>query len=121
MIDEHIKLNAMVGNITLQGKGLECKGFDAVQLWAGTTTVSTLTSDGNTMEIQSPLTTISNNLNVGGTLSISGKVQGYIASRLPIFFTTNRTITINSINFAAYDVNLNHKNFNTRWTQSKTI
>ena len=40
-------------------------------------------------------------------MSVSGKVQGYIASRLPIFFTTNRTVVINSINFSAYDINLN--------------
>ena len=59
------------------------------------------------MILTTPLATISNNLNVGDILSVSGKVQGYIASRLPIFFTTNRTVVINSINFSAYDINLN--------------
>jgi hypothetical protein len=107
IIDNNIKLNSMVGFTRITSKSLDFTGNDGFQLWAGTTTASTLSSDGNTMLLNSPLTTVSNNLNVGGVLSVSGKVQGYIASRLPIYFTTNRTVTINSINFSAYDINLN--------------
>ena len=97
----------MVGFTRVTGKQLECTGYDALQLRAGTSTISTLTTDGNTMILTTPLATISNDLNVGGILSVSGKVQGYIASRLPMFFTTNRTVVIIGINFSAYDINLN--------------
>jgi hypothetical protein len=55
---------------------------------------------------------VANNSTIGGNLScnsltIAGKVDGYITSRAPIFFTTSRTVTINGINFSAYDLNLN--------------
>jgi hypothetical protein len=41
------------------------------------------------------------------TLTVAGKVDGYITSRAPIYFTTSRNATVNGIIYSAYDLNLN--------------
>jgi hypothetical protein len=41
------------------------------------------------------------------SLTVTGKIDGYITSRAPIYFITSRTVTVHGINYSAYDVNLN--------------
>jgi hypothetical protein len=41
------------------------------------------------------------------TLTVTGKVDGYVTSRTPIYFTTSRTAVVNGISYSAYDLNLN--------------
>jgi hypothetical protein len=41
------------------------------------------------------------------SLTVTGKIEGYITSRAPIYFTTSRNATVNGINYSAYDVDLN--------------
>jgi hypothetical protein len=55
---------------------------------------------------------IQNDLTVGGnitsqSLTIAGKVSGYITTRAPIYFTTNRIVSVAGNNYSAYDIDLN--------------
>ena len=67
------------------------------------------------------LSQIGGDLNIGGTNRITGdlyvngkllnavntQVNAYVSSKVPISFTTSRTVSINSVNYSAYDLDLN--------------
>ena len=77
------------GNINIQ-----------TQNYATSNAVITLTSN-KFINMNTPETVISNNL------TINGNVKGAnLGIKSPIFFTTNRTVTINGVSFSVYDIDL---------------
>jgi hypothetical protein len=54
-------------------------------------------------------TQVSGDLYVNGRLfnAVNSQVNAYVASKVPVSFTTSRTVTVNSVNYSAYDVDLN--------------
>jgi hypothetical protein len=54
-------------------------------------------------------TQVSGNLYVNGRLfnGTSSQIAAYISAKIPVNFTTSRTVTVNGVNYSAYDLNLN--------------
>ena len=67
------------------------------------------------MGLNAAYTVASANLRVENNLEVVGRIitvvgteaKTYISGRAPITFTTNRTVTINTKSYSAYDVDLN--------------
>ena len=72
------------------------------------TSLSTIRlSSNNAVSLEAPNVYVSNDLNVTNNLNVTGKIKCLnLGQRIPMYFTTSRTINLNGTNYSCYDIDL---------------
>jgi hypothetical protein len=104
-LDRAEPFDGIMASIASNGR-ITCNYVDTGSVYLGKYTGGHKISIGE--NTPGSLTQISNDSSITcKSLTVAGKLDGYITSRAPIYFTTSRNATVNGIIYSAYDLNLN--------------
>ena len=69
--------------------------------------LSTYNTTNSVLGLQANSVSISNDLNVSNNINVTGNITcKNLGQRTPMYFTTSRNVTINTVNLSCYDIDL---------------